>query len=139
MSFSEYISPLVGRLVLAWFFLSEALHYAGQWDATVELMALRHMPAAPLLLALGLIVLILGGLSLIFGFQTRHGATLLFGFTIVASVAMHDFWRIHNPLERAADFELFARNIAIAAGLLLLVGMGPGPIALDSVEKKKPG
>src|SRR6185295_3512581 len=113
MSFSEYISPLVGRLVLAWFFLSEALHYAGQWDATVELMAFRHMPAAPLLLALG--------------------------FIIVASVAMHDFWRIHNPLERAADFELFARNIAIAAGLLLLVGMGPGPIALDSAEKKKPG
>ena len=44
MSFSEYISPLVGRLVLAWFFLSQALHYAGQWDATVQLMAFRHLP-----------------------------------------------------------------------------------------------
>ena len=137
MSFSEYVSPLVGRLVLAWFYLSQALHLAGQWDAAIQLMALRHLPAAPLLLAISLIVLILGGLSLLFGFQTRHGATLLFGFMIVTSVAMHDFWMIRNPIERAADFELFARNIAIAGGLLLLVGMGPGPIAVDSIEKKK--
>ena len=137
MSFSEYISPLIGRLILAWFFLSQVLHLAGQWDATIQLMALRHLPAPPLLLAVALIVLILGGLSLIIGFQTRHGAMLLFGFTVVASVAMHDFWVIHNPIERAAEFELFARNLAIAGGLLLLVGMGPGPLAVDSIEKKK--
>ena len=137
MSFSEYISPLVGRLILAWFFLSQVLHLAGQWDATIQLMALRHLPAPPLLLAVALIVLILGGLSLIIGFQARHGAMLLFGFTVVASVAMHDFWVIHNPIERAAEFELFARNLAFAGGLLLLVGMGPGPLAVDSIEKKK--
>jgi putative oxidoreductase len=137
MSFSEYVSPLIGRLVLAWFYLSEGLRYVSQWDATIQLMALKHMPAAPLLLALTVIVLILGGLSLIVGFQTRHGATLLFGFTILASVAMHNFWVIHNPIERASDFELFARNMALAGALLILVGMGPGPIAIDTIEPKK--
>ncbi len=137
MSFSEYISPLVGRLVLAWFFIGEALAYAGQWDATIQLMALKHIPAPPLLLAIGLIAMILGGLSLVFGFQARHGAVLLFGFTVVVSVAMHDFWRIANPLDRAADYEVFARNMAIAGGLLLLVGMGPGPVAIDSIKPKK--
>jgi putative oxidoreductase len=137
MSFSEYISPLVGRLVLAWFFIGEALAYAGQWDATIQLMALKHIPAPPLLLAIALIAMILGGLSLVFGFQARHGAVLLFGFTVVVSVAMHDFWRIANPLDRAADYEVFARNMAIAGGLLLLVGMGPGPVAIDSIKPKK--
>ena len=137
MSFSEYISPLVGRLVLAWFFLGEALAYAGQWDATIQLMALKHVPAAPLLLAIALIAMFLGGLSLVFGFQTRHGAVLLFGFTVIVSVVMHDFWLIANPIDRAADYEVFARNMAIADGLLLLVGMGPGPIAIDSINKKK--
>jgi putative oxidoreductase len=137
MSFSEYVSPLIGRLVLAWFFLSQGMHYAGQWDATIQLMALKHVPAPPLLLALAVIVLVLGILALIFGFQTRHGAVLLFGFTIIASVAMHNFWQIHNPIERAADFEIFARNMAIAGALLLLVGMGPGPIAIDTIEPKK--
>ncbi len=137
MSFSEYISPLVGRLILAWFFLGEAMSYAGQWDGTIQLMALKGIPVAPLLLALALIVMILGGLSLALGFQTRYGAVLLFGFTIVASVAMHDFWRIANAIDRASDYEIFARNMAIAGGLLLLVGMGPGPVAIDSVKQKK--
>ena len=94
MSFSEYISPLIGRLVLAWFYLSEAVRYAGQWDATVQLLALRNMPVPPLLLALTLIILFLGGLALVLGFHTRHGAMLLFAFTIAASVAMHNFWQI---------------------------------------------
>jgi putative oxidoreductase len=137
MSFSEYISPLLGRLVLAWFFLGEALGYAGQWEATIQLMALKNIPAAPLLLALALIVMALGALSLAFGFQTRHGAVLLFGFTVIASVAMHDFWSIHDPVARGEDYEVFARNMAIAGGLLLLIGMGPGPVAIDSVKPRK--
>ncbi|HEY0107186.1 MAG TPA: DoxX family protein [Rhizomicrobium sp.] len=136
MSFSEYISPLVGRLILAWFFLSSALGYSAQWDATIQLMALKGIPAPPLLLALALIAMALGGLSLVFGFQTRHGAVLLFGFTIVASVAMHNFWTIANPIDRAADYDIFARNMAIAGALLLLVGMGPGPVGFDSLKPK---
>jgi putative oxidoreductase len=136
MSFSEYISPLVGRLVLAWFFLNGALSYGNQWDGTIQIMALKGIPAAPLLLAMALIAMWLGGLSLVFGFQTRYGAVLLFGFTLVVSVAMHDFWQITNPIDRAADFDIFARNMAIAGGLLLLVGMGPGPVAIDSIKSK---
>ncbi|MEI9990002.1 MAG: DoxX family protein [Rhizomicrobium sp.] len=137
MSFSEYISPLIGRLILAWFFLGSALDYANQWDATIQLMVLKGVPAAPLLLALALIVVFLGGLSLVFGFQTRYGAVLLFGFTIIASVAMHDYWLIANPIDRAADFQVFARNMAIAGGLLVVVGLGPGPVAFDSIAPKK--
>jgi len=61
---------------------------------------------------------------------------LLFGFTMIASVAMHDFWLIHDPIARSEDYEIFARNMAIAGGLLLLVGMGPGPVAIDSIKRK---
>ena len=72
-------------------------------------------------------LLILGSLSLLLGLHTRHGAMLLFGVTIVATVLMHAFWQIHdNAAARQADFDLFSRNVAIAGGLLLLVGMGPG-------------
>ncbi|MBL6852095.1 MAG: DoxX family protein [Alphaproteobacteria bacterium] len=137
MSFSEYISPLVGRLILAWFFLSQAIYYGGQWDATVQLMALKGVPVPPVLLMLSLIVIWLGSLSLILGFQTRHGAVLLFGFTVVVSAAMHNFWVIQDHMARAADYEIFARNMAIAGALLLLVGMGPGPVAIDSIKRGK--
>ena len=133
MSISEYLSPLIGRLALVWFFFSQVLHYGGDWNATIALLRFAGIPAAALLLLVALMLLILGSLSLLLGLSTRHGAMLLFGVTIVATVLMHAFWRIDdNPSARLADFELFSRNVAIAGGLLLLVGMGPGPFALDN-------
>ncbi len=132
MSFSEYISPLVGRLALAWFFLSEVYTRAGAWEANVSLMALKQIPAPPFLFALAILVMVLGGLSLLLGFHARHGAMLLFGFTAVSSALMHDYWHIKDAAARAADYEIFARNIAIAGGLLMVIGLGAGPFALDN-------
>ncbi|MDE2182340.1 MAG: DoxX family membrane protein [Alphaproteobacteria bacterium] len=140
MSVSEYLAPFVGRLALGWFFLLQVAAYGGHWDATISLMVFRGIPAAPFVLSLALFGLILGSLSLILGFHTRYGAVLLFGVTIIASVAMHDYWQIHdNPAARQGDFEIFACSVAIAGGLLLLVGHGPGPLAVDNriAGKKK--
>ena len=139
MSFAERISPLIGRLVLAWFFLSAVWERSSAWETTIELMAMQHVPAPPPLLALALLVMVAGALSLVLGYHTRHGAMLLFGFTIVVTLLMHDFWRIHDAVERAADYRAFASNLAIAGGLLFLVGMGPGPFAFDNRVGKKKG
>jgi putative oxidoreductase len=139
MSFSERISPLLGRVILAWFFLSAAWSLAASWDGQVAMLDFAHYPAPPVLLSLAILVMTLGGLSLLLGFHTRHGAMLLFGFTVIATVLMHAYWNVKNPTDRAADYEIFARNVAIAGALLFLVGMGGGSFALDNAgQKKKP-
>jgi putative oxidoreductase len=137
VSFSELISPLIGRVVLAWFFLSEAYSLARDWDGQVALLTFADLPAPPFLLAAALLVMCLGGLSLLLGFHARHGAVLLFGFTAVATFLMHDYWHLKDAGARAADYEIFARNIAIAGALLMIVGMGAGPFALDNTGQKK--
>ncbi len=140
MSFSELISPLIGRAMLVWFFLSAALDYAGRWHATITLLAMQNVPAPALLLAIGIIVMLLGSISLLFGFHARYGAMLLFSFTLIASIVMHDYWRIKDAVARDADYEIFARNIAIAGALLFIVGVGSGPFSLDNrlnAPKKK--
>jgi putative oxidoreductase len=139
VSFSEQISPMLGRWVLAWFFLSAAWERAREWGATIQLMALQHIPLPPALLALALIAMIIGSLALVLGYHTRHGALILFGFTIAVTLLMHNFWHLHDAIDRAAEYRLFVRNIAIAGGLLFLVGMGPGPFALDNRVGRKKG
>lgn len=139
MSFSEQISPLIGRWVLAWFFLSAVWERTQEWGATIQLMAMQHIPAQPPFLALALIVMVIGSLALVLGYHTRHGAMLLFAFTIAVTLLMHDFWHIHDAVERAAEYRIFASNVAVAGGLLFLVGMGPGPFALDNRMGRKKG
>jgi putative oxidoreductase len=137
VSFSELIAPLLGRLALAWFFLSEVYTRASAWDANVAMMSMLNIPAPPLLLAGALIVMVLGGLALLFGYHTRHGALLLFAFTAIATFLMHDYWHIKEVAARAADYEIFARNVAIAGALLIVTGIGAGPFALDNTGGKK--
>jgi putative oxidoreductase len=139
-SFSEFLSPLIGRCLLGWLFLAEVVHYGGNWKDTVYLMTIAHTPAAAGVLFLALVVVILGSLSLILGFHTRHGAMLLFSVTVIAAVSMHAYWVIHDEILRQSVFQLFVRDIAVAGGLLVLVGAGSGPIAIDNrLAGKKSG
>jgi putative oxidoreductase len=135
MSFSETISPFFGRCVLIWFYMNGAADILANWHHIALLMADKHVPLPPLILLMVLLLIVLGCMSLLFGYHTRHGAVMLFALTIIAAVVMHDFWHIADPAARAAEFGIFARDIAIAGGLLLMVGMGPGPFAIDNRGK----
>lgn len=137
MSISEWISPFVGRMALAWFFLGEAWARTSDWTGTLGMMGAAHVPAAPVLLVLALAIMVLGGISLALGYHARHGAMLLFGFIIAASLALHAYWTMPDGTERLADYAVFIRDIAIAGGLLMIVGLGPGPFAIDNVGRKR--
>jgi putative oxidoreductase len=131
MSFSETISPLIGRWALGWFYLTGAMHIVHDWNGVAAQLQERQVPVPPLLLLIGLVLISLGVLSLLFGYQARHGAVMLFGLTLMAAMIMHDYWHIDDPTLRQAEFEIFARDVAICGGLLLVVGMGPGPFSID--------
>ena len=132
MSFSETISPLLGRCALVWFYGSSAMAIVHNWTAVINQLASRHVPLPPLFLVVGLIMIVLGCLSLLLGYHARHGAVILFGLTIVAAVLLHDYWHFADAGARAMEFEIFARDIAICGGLLLMVGVGAGPFAVDN-------
>lgn len=135
MSFGESIAPLLGRFVLGWFYLTQAYAYANSWHHTAALLIARHLPAPTLFLFAGILGLILGALSLIFGFRTRAGALILFTITVCATLTLHDYWHLSPAAAaRAVEFDLFARNVAIAGGLLALVGLGGGRFVLDGEE-----
>ena len=135
MSFGEALAPFLGRLVLAWFFLTQAYRYALDWNDTTILLTMKNVPTPPVLLLTALTGIVLGSISLVLGFRTRAGALALFAITIAATVTMHDYWHLRAAAARSADFDIFARNIAIAGGLLMLIGMGSGRFAIDGPER----
>ncbi len=65
MSLGEAIAPFIGRVILAWYFLSEAYARAISWDGTVSLLALQDVPAPALLHFLALTVMVLGSFALL--------------------------------------------------------------------------
>ena len=135
MSFSETISPFFGRCAFVWFYLVSAMDILGNWHGIVSDMASKHVPIPQLVLLVVLLLIFMGSISLLFGYHTRHGAIMLFGLTMATAVTMHDFWHYSEASARALHFGIFARDFAICGGLLLMVGMGPGPFAVDNRSK----
>ena len=84
----------------------------------------KHVPLPPLVLVVALVLLVMGCFSLLFGYHVRHGAVLLFGLTMVAAFVLHDFWHIPEGPARSTEFDIFARDMAICGGLLLMIGIG---------------
>ena len=132
MSFSETISPFFGRCAMVWFYMSAAMNILNDWHHIADTMAAKHVPLPPLVLVVAFVLIVMGVYSLLVGYHTRHGAVLLFGMTIVATVVLHDYWHIADAAARRAEFEIFSRDIAICGGLLLLIGMGCGRFGWDN-------
>ena len=139
MSFSETISPFFGRCAFVWFYLTSAMDILNRWAVIAGELTAKHVPLPPLVLLIVLLLIVMGSISLLFGYHTRHGAIMLFGMTMAAAVTMHDFWHYTDPVAHATQFGIFARDFAICGGLLLMVGMGPGPFAVDNQGKAGAG
>jgi putative oxidoreductase len=136
MSFSEKCAILFGRIAFGWFFLVQVATYGGDFNGTVAVMAIAHIAGAPFILLVTLLLMTMGALSLIFGYHARYGALILFVITASAAVILHDWWRISdNTILRTTEFQFFICYAAIAGGLLMMVGMGPGPFAIDNRGK----
>jgi putative oxidoreductase len=135
MSFSETISPFIGRCAFVWFFLSVAGDILANFHGIAGELEAKHVPIPPLVLLVAMVFIVMGCISLLFGYHTRYGAVMLFGMTLVAAFALHDFWHYEDAGPRAAQFQIFIRDFAICGGLLMMVGMGPGPFAVDNRGK----
>ena len=88
---------------------------------------------ASLLVPFAGIVALVGGLSVLLGYQTRIGAWLLVLFLIPVTLVMHNFWAAPDITAFQVERALFIRNIALLGGALLLAYFGGGPLSLDAL------
>lgn len=115
---------LIARLLLAHMFVfsgwGKIVHYA----ATQGYMTAMGVPG--ILLPLVIVMELVGGLALVFGFFTRWAALALGGFCIIAAAIFH-----HNFSDQIQMIN-FMKNFAIAGGMLVLYVHGAGAFSIDA-------
>ena len=127
---------LAGRLMLVVLFLPAGIGKLTQLAGTAGFIASKGLPA-PMLLASAVAVLeIVASVALLLGWRVRWAALALAVFTLLAGALFHDFWK-SAPEMVMAQRQAFFKNIGIAAGLLILAGVGAGRFALDA--RRRPG
>ncbi len=111
---------LVGRLLLATWFVVELIDKIRRFDGWVEVVAKAGMPAPAAEMALVVVLLAVGSLSLVLGYRIRVGVGCLLLFLLPTALLFES----PSGAVKAAS---------IAGGLVLLGAVGPGAWSLEQL------
>jgi putative oxidoreductase len=126
---------LAGRqLFSAIFIIASARHFSPQ---TIDAAAWHGVPLPGLLVPLSGIIALIGGLSVLFGFQTRLGAGLLVIFLVPVTLVMHNFWSVSDPMTHQIETAMFMKNVTMLGGALVISYFGAGPLSLDALLSQR--
>lgn len=120
----KYI-PLAARICLCIIFINSGIGKIFGFAGTAEMMANTGLPIPEILLIFTIAFQLLGGLSLLFGYKVKIGATLLILFLIPATLVFH------NPIANPDELNAFLKNIGLIGGLLMVIYAGAGALSVD--------
>ncbi|QCO66844.1 DoxX family protein [Luteimonas yindakuii] len=120
---------LAGRIGLSLIFILSGLSKISGFAATQGYMDSMGVPGAllPLVIALELG----GGLAVLAGLFTRWAALGLAAFSVASGLLFH------LDLGDANQFNNLFKNVAMAAGFLLLAAQGAGDYSLDRMRQTR--
>ncbi|WMT87796.1 DoxX family protein [Pelagibacterium sp. 26DY04] len=115
--------PTAGRILLAVIFILAGFNKIPAIEGNVGYMEAYGVPG--ILIWPTIIVEIVGGLMLAFGFKARWAAAALAAFTLLSALIFH------TDFADANQMTAFMKNLAITGGMLYVIAFGAGALSVD--------
>ncbi len=127
------IFVLLGRFFYSIIFILASFnHFA---PPTIGYAAAHGVPRPEILVPVAGVMILVGGLSILFGYKARFGATLIALFLIPVTITLHAFWTATDPMIASIEQIMFFKNLAMLGGAFLLIYYGAGPCSIDHRHK----
>ena len=133
--FVRACAPLIGRILIAIVFLLSAWGKLTGFEQTAAAMGGKGMPMPEVLLVCAIVIELGGAAMLLLGWHARLTATALAVFLVVASLYFHNYWS-YPQAEQRNQRNHFMKNVGFVGGLLVIIGLGAGPVALDNRRRR---
>jgi len=112
---------LVGRILFSALFIMSGFGHFRNRKEMIQYAQMMKAPAPEVFVPLTGIMIILGGLSVLFNFYLTVGAILLFLFLVPVAFIMHKFWGVQDPGLSANQMAHFFKNLSLAGASLILI------------------
>lgn len=116
---------LLARVFYASLFVLYGYFKLTAFAGTAAYMAKQGLPVPAVCAGLAVIFELIGGLLMLFGYQTRLVGLILAIYVLVAALIAHTHFGDGNQLSH------FMKNMAIVGGGLAFAAFGGGPYSLD--------
>ncbi|MGH7549743.1 MAG: DoxX family protein [Gemmatimonadota bacterium] len=125
---------LIGRILFSLIFLMSGFGHLTQSDAMSQYAASKGVPAPKAATIVSGLMILAGGLSILFGAYMEIGTWLIVFFLLPTSFMMHDFWKVEDPGHRQVEQAMFMKNLSMTGAALVFYWLvqthGYGPFAL---------
>ena len=118
---------VIGRVLFALIFINSGIAHLTKLNDMTGYAQFKKVPAPKLSVIVTGLMLIIGGLYIVFGVYADLGALLLAIFLVPTAFMMHNFWTIQDPQAKQGEMINFFKNLSLAgAALIIFVLVGSG-------------
>ena len=111
---------IIGQILFGGYFIYSGInHFLNRKDYTVY-AEVNKVPQPATAVYLTGVLLLLGGLGVLFNLYINIALTLLIIFLIPVTFTMHAFWKGDNTAEKSSQKIAFMKNVALLGATLLL-------------------
>jgi len=122
---------LIGRIIFGGFFVYSGVNHFIGFGMMTQYAKMKGVPFPAIAQGMAGLMLLLGGLSIVFGIYPFVGIVLLVAFLVPVSFMMHNFWKLEDPQLRMGDKINFMKNMALVGAVLMLLAIpAPWPLSL---------
>ena len=121
---------LVGRILFGVPLIFSAINHFMNRSQMTAYAESKGIPAPSLAVLGSGLILLLGALSILTGFQTQIGVLLLVIFFVPVTLLMHQFWAVEDENMKTVEMIMFIKNTVILGAALMFLQIGTWPISL---------
>lgn len=114
---------LLGRIIFGGYFAFSGINHFLRLSGMAEYAKSKGVLYPHLAVAFTGILLLLGGLSILFGTYPRIGILFLLIFLLPTTFIMHNFWTIQDPQFKMIEMINFLKNLALLGATLMFLAI----------------
>jgi len=114
---------LIGRVLYGGFFINSALNHFRHTKMLAGYAQSKGVTSPQLAVQATGILLLVGGLSVLVGYEIMWGILALVIFLLGTSIKMHDFWNDKDPQAKSMNQIQFNKNMALLGAALMMLAI----------------
>lgn len=112
---------LIGQIVLGVYFILSGVKHFMHLEMLTGYAASKKMPTPKFAIVVTGIMMLFGGLGVLFQFELVWSYGLLIAFLVLAAFMMHPYWKDSDASTKMSNRINFEKNLGLAAALLMLL------------------
>ena len=125
------IAFLIGRIIVGIYFIYSGIHHFTSLQMMAGYAGSKGVPMPKIAVPASGALIVIGGLSILLGFQPLIGVIAILLFLLPTTFMMHNFWTVQDPMQKMSEMVNFTKNWALIGYTLMLLAIPqPWPFSI---------